>query len=500
MKPTHINTFQKTLTFSLFLLILSFNTFAQSLTSSPYSRYGFGELNTQSFAAQSAMGNCFIAYQQDSIAPFFINTANPAGLSGIKLTILELGGQAQFSNISSSSTKIYKTNTNFSYGSVAFPIKKIGGAAFGIMPYSTSGYKITSLQEEAAGTMTYIYKGDGGLSKAFIGTGIKPFMSKEYRFYSSNLADTLTKYQRVNRYKFYKFGNQIISNISIGASANYIFGTINQTTDVIYPSQVLYFNAKRQRSTQVSDFTINGGIQTHFTIDSVKNRSRESSDRQNKKVALKERILIGTGFYINSPMNLNAVQNNIIYNYAIDGGGNEKPKDTLLNLQNVSGSIKLPLEMGIGLSIKKGDKLTVLLDGSITNWSGYKNFEALNSELKNSYKISTGLNYVPNKLAFGSANYIKRIQYRIGGSFSNGYLDLKNTRVNHYFVSLGLGLPVGAAKYDARGRCDEIGVVNLSVQVGRNGTTTNQLLKEEFIKFNLGFTFNKRWFIKYKYD
>ena len=232
----------------------------------------------------------------------------------------------------------------------------------------------------------------------------------------------------------------------------------------------------------------------------MKHRNNESSGKQHKRVALKERILIGAGFYINSPMNLNAIQNNIIYNYAIDGGGNEKPKDTLLNLQNVSGSIKLPLEMGVGLSIKKGDKLTVLLDGSITNWSGYRNFEAVNTELKNSYKISTGLNYVPNKLAFGSANYIKRIHYRIGGSFSNGYLDLKNTRINHYFVSLGLGLPVGAAKYDARGRCDEIGVVNLSVQFGQNGTTTNQLLKEEFIKFNLGFTFNKRWFIKYKYD
>ena len=500
MKSFTDNKLIKGLFGSLLFFGLSTISLAQSLTSSPYSRYGFGELNTQSFAAQSAMGNCFVAYQQDSVAPFFINIANPAGLSGIKLTILELGGQAQFSAISSSSTKINKTNTNFSYGSVGFPIKKIGGAAFGIMPYSTSGYKITSLQEEAAGTMTYIYKGDGGLSKAFIGSGIKPFKSKEYRFYSSNLADTLTKYQMANRYKLYKFGNQIISNISIGASANYIFGTINQTTDVIFPSQVLYFNAKRQRSTQVTDFTFNGGFQTHFTIDSVKNKSFESSGTQNKRVALKERILIGAGFYINSPMNLNAVQNNIIYNYAIDGGGNEKPKDTLLNLQNVSGTIKLPLEMGIGLSIKKGDKLTVLIDGSITNWSGYKNFESINSELKNSYKISTGLNYVPNKLAFGSSNYIKRIHYRIGGSFSNGYLDLKNTRINHYFVSLGLGLPVGAAKYDARGRCDEIGVVNLSVQFGRNGTTTNQLLKEEFIKFNLGFTFNKRWFIKYKYD
>ena len=65
------------------LICSSYFTFAQNLTSSPYSRYGFGELNSQTFAAQAGMGNSFIAYHQDSIAPFFINAANPAGLSGI---------------------------------------------------------------------------------------------------------------------------------------------------------------------------------------------------------------------------------------------------------------------------------------------------------------------------------------------------------------------------------------------------------------------------------
>jgi hypothetical protein len=61
-----------------------------------------GELNLQTFATPAAMGGSFIAYHQDSIAPFFINAANPAGLAGIRLSTFELGGQAQFTKISSS--------------------------------------------------------------------------------------------------------------------------------------------------------------------------------------------------------------------------------------------------------------------------------------------------------------------------------------------------------------------------------------------------------------
>lgn len=463
-------------------------SFSQNLTSSPYSRYGFGELNSQTFASQAAMGNSFIAYQQDSIAPFFINVANPAGLSGIKLTVLELGGQVQFTKISSSTSAIKKTNSNFSYGSIGFPIKKIGGAAFGIMPFSTVGYKITSVQDEPliGGTMKYIYNGDGGLNKAFVGFGFKPFRRQEYKFQRSDFADSLVKYHKTSKYKKVKLVKQLISNFSIGATGNYVFGTINQTTNIVYPSQILYFNSKRQRSTQVNDFTFNGGIQTCFTIDSLK--------KKGKRTILKEKITIGTGFFINTPTNLDSKQNKIIYNYSLDGFGIERPKDTVLNSQNISGTIKLPLEMGVGLSFKKGEKLTVLIDGAITNWSGYKNFDDPNTEFNNSFRVSAGLNYVPNKLAYGSSNYVKRIHYRIGASYTDGYLDLKNTKIRNYSISAGLGLPVGI------GRFDEIGIVNISAQYGKLGTTTNNLLQEEYVRLTLGFTFNKRWFIKYKYD
>jgi hypothetical protein len=462
-------------------------SFSQILTSSPYSRYGLGELNLQTFATPAAMGGSFIAYHQDTIAPFFINVANPAGLAGIRLTSLELGGQAQFTKISSDASSIKKKNINFSYGSVGFPLKRFGGAAFGIMPYSTVGYKITSSQEDPnVGTMTYVFQGDGGINKVFLGAGVKPFRHQIYKFYNSDLADTLIKYHETAKYKRKKFGKQLLSELSIGATGNYLFGTINQVTDVIYPGSITYFNAKRQRSVQVSDFTFNGGLQTNFTIDSIKSHGHRR--------LLKQKIKVGFGLFVNTPTSINAKQSNIIYNYAVDGFGIERPKDTLLNSQNNAGTIKLPLEMGIGLSIKKGEKLTVLMDAATTNWSGFKYFNSPTNDFSNSYRVSAGLNWVPNKLAYGSSNYIKRVQYRLGISYSDGYLDLKNTKISNAFISAGLGLPVGI------GRFDDIAVVNISAQYGKMGTVTNNLLQEEYVRLVLGFTFNKRWFIKYKYD
>jgi hypothetical protein len=462
-------------------------SFSQILTSSPYSRYGLGELNLQTFATPAAMGGSFIAYHQDTIAPFFINVANPAGLAGIRLTSLELGGQAQFTKISSDASSIKKKNINFSYGSVGFPLKRFGGAAFGIMPYSTVGYKITSSQEDPnVGTMTYVFQGDGGINKVFLGAGVKPFRHQIYKFYNSDLVDTLIKYHETAKYKRKKFGKQLLSELSIGATGNYLFGTINQVTDVIYPGSITYFNAKRQRSVQVSDFTFNGGLQTNFTIDSIKSHGHRR--------LLKQKIKVGFGLFVNTPTSINAKQSNIIYNYAVDGFGIERPKDTLLNSQNNAGTIKLPLEMGIGLSIKKGEKLTVLMDAATTNWSGFKYFNSPTNDFSNSYRVSAGLNWVPNKLAYGSSNYIKRVQYRLGISYSDGYLDLKNTKISNAFISAGLGLPVGI------GRFDDIAVVNISAQYGKMGTVTNNLLQEEYVRLVLGFTFNKRWFIKYKYD
>ena len=115
MKITkHIALAKRTVLATAFLF-LSLVSVSQILTSSPYSRYGLGEINLQTCANSAAMGGSFIAYQQDTTAPFFINAANPAGLAGIRMSILEVGGQAQFTKISSATSSTNKKNVNCNY-------------------------------------------------------------------------------------------------------------------------------------------------------------------------------------------------------------------------------------------------------------------------------------------------------------------------------------------------------------------------------------------------
>ncbi len=480
----------------LALMLVLQNSFSQILTSSPYSRYGLGEINSTTFAPSAAMGGAFIAHQQDTIAPFFINVANPASLSGIKLTTFELGGQLQLSKIYNNSISIKTTNANFSYASVGFPLKRFGGGAFGIMPYSTVGYNIqTTDAHPTIGDITYKFKGNGGINKAFLAAGIKPFKSQFNKFLYSNLHDTLIKYNQSAKYKRIKVGKQLLSELAIGLSGNYLFGTTNQTTDVVYPGSIGYFNVKRQRSVQISDFTFNSGLQTNFTIDSVNYRGNDPLQK-GRKIVLKNKVKIGFGLFVNTSKQINAKQSNLIYNYTLNSFGNELSSinDTILNSADIKGKIKLPLEIGFGMSFKKGEKLTLLADVATTNWASYKYFDTPSTNFKNSLKISTGLNYIPNKLAFGKSNYYKRVHYRFGATYNNGFLDIKNTPITNYAITAGLGLPVGI------GRFDDLAVVNISAQYGKTGSLSNNLIKEDYWRIILGFTFNKRWFIKYKYD
>lgn len=484
--------------FHLFLLsivtvCISTGSQAQILTSSPYSRYGLGELNLPVFATPSAMGGSFIAYHLDSTAtPVFINQANPAGLSGLRFATLELGGQAQFTKISNAGTTLNKRNANFSYASLGFPLGKAGGAAFGIMPYSSVGYNIKSTEEVSnIGTLTYQFDGDGGLNKAFLAIGQRPFRKQLMRFLRSPLRDTLVKYKETARYKRIRVGRELLSELSVGASGAYLFGSINQTTRVIYPGSITYFNSKRERSVQVTDFIFSAGLQTHFTIDSARYHGKDTL-KQGKRIEMKQKVKIGFGFFAGIPSGVMAKQNNIIYTYALNDVGGEAPKDTILNSQGVNGSIQLPLELGFGLSFKKGQRLHVLLDGAITNWGAYKSFGESNNTFQNSYRVSAGLNYTPNGGAYNS--YVQRIQYRLGVGYTNGYLDLQNTAVSNIYVTAGLGLPVGL------GRASDRAVVNLTAQFGKLGTTSNNLLQEQYARIILGFTFNNRWFVRPKYD
>ncbi len=470
----------------LFLVFIcsSIFTFSQNLTFSPYSRFGLGELNSPGFAQIGALGGSYIGFKPDTTAPLFINIANPASISGIRLTTLELGGLARFSEFNNGSEKVKKKTVNFSYACLGFPVKQRAGATFGIMPYSNVGYNMQTTSDVTnIGTVTSKYSGDGGINRVFFGLGIMPFKKVLYKFYRSAERDSLIAHKEIKKYKRKKFGKELLSDFSIGGRVDYLFGNILQTASVIYPSSTSYYNTRRYRSTNYSDVTAAFGLQTSFVIDSVGKRE------------LKKKVRVGFGYYVSIPNTIGVHNSVLAYNYSLNSFNEEIAKDTFIYAMDQKNSIRLPLEQGIGMSIKKGDMLTFAVDASYTNWTQFRYLDNVNT-LNNSYRVSFGLNFVPNKYAAGSGAYIRRIQYRLGGFYNSGYLELKNTEIANYAATVGVGLPVGLFR--------AYQVVNISAQFGQMGSVNNGLLQERYVRMIIGFTFNAggndRWFQKFRYE
>jgi len=473
---------------------------AQINTFSPYSRFGLGELNQNTFAHNQGMGGACIALKPDSIFPVMINTGNPASYALIKFATFEVGGNFTNSKLTSGSSSVVKQNTNFNYGALGFPIRRKSGAAFGIMPYSNVGYNMQSISNVTnIGDVTYNYNGEGGFNKLFFGYGTMPFKERVLKFrkkQARNLLDSNFTFSR-SRYKTKEFFSELLSDFSIGANANYLFGSIRNYTDVRYPNSLNYYNTIREKTIRINDITGNFGIQTGFTIDSVKTKNSDNAaSGTTRKRALKEKIKFTFGYFMALNNTVKAKYDLISYNYFLTNSAGFLAKDTVINIIDEVGKIKLPLEQGFGIGFKKGEKLNVVLDYAVTNWADFKLFDYTNS-LKNNSRIAIGANYVPEKFATGKGTYFLRTQYRAGAFYNTGYLDINKTMVSTYGVTAGLSLPVGIRT--------GTGLVNLGVQYGQTGSQSNNLIKENFWRINLGFTFNATyfddlWFRKFRYD
>jgi hypothetical protein len=484
----------------LVLVILGNLLFAQVNTFSPYSRFGLGELNQTTFAHNQAMAGTCIAYKPDSLFPVMINTGNPASYALIKFATFEVGGNFVRSNFTTSLSSVYKWTTNFNYGTLGFPIRRKSGAAFGIMPYSNVGYTMRSVNNEPnIGNVTYNYNGEGGFNKVFLGYGTMPFKERLMKFRKKQATKEMDPAYNItlSSYKFKELMNELASDFSIGVNANYLFGSTLNFTDVRYPNSLTYFNTIREKTVRINDFTGNFGMQTAFTIDSVKVKSNDTNrvNTTRLKRALSEKVKITFGYYMALNNTVKAKYDIVSYNYFLNNSA-IIPKDTVLKTLDQSGKITLPLEQGFGIGFKKGERFNLVMDYAITDWSNFKMFDYTNT-LKNNMRTSIGLNFVPDKNVLGKGTYFKRTQYRAGAFYNSGYLDINQTLIKTYGVTAGLSLPVGIRT--------GTGLVNIGIQYGVTGTQSNNLIKENFIRVNFGFTFNSTyfddlWFRKFKYD
>jgi len=471
--------------FLVFTLLCALQTtsIAQVTNSSPYSRYGIGDLSGKGFAQGFAMGGTNIALQNDSTPMFFINTGNPASYSNIRLTAAELGENFSRTELQSSTAKKTINNASLAFLSIAFPLNKWWGTSVGLIPYSSVGYKVSDHQVlNNLGAVDFLYEGSGGVNQVYWGNGIKPFYGLPQLFLKSKRYSHLKEEKNSTKINSILNRKKALQSFSLGLNASYMFGSFDNTRRSIFPSSSNSFNARTGTITRLGDFYFDYGAQYSYTFDSVRGRDLKDNVK----------LLIGASFATQT--DINAKIDSLSYTYFYNSSGYEIGKDTVQNIQNVKGKIQFPLSFGFGLGLKKGDRWLVAGDFAVQNWSTYKAFNT-SQELKNSMRISLGAQYVPNSKASGKGTYYKRVYYRIGGRYAQTLLELKNTRLTESAVSLGVGFPVGRSFL-----LQNFSLINIAVEAGHRGTITNGLIKEQFIKATIGFTINDRWFVKSKID
>jgi len=482
-------------------------------TSSPYSRFALGRPENTGFAHITAMGGSYTAFRNDTTekSTFFINQGNPSSYAFSKFTIYEFGARYGYYTFSGKDGDVKKQNGGFNYIAISFPVRKKMGAAIGHVPFSSVGYEVTTTTEnvDSIGTIKNNYRGSGGINQVFGGLAWRPFEARYGKVVRSKAfvkLDSLSKEDISNKgdvlsqMRRKKFFSNALSNFSLGSNVSFIYGTLNYATRKYYPGIIGYvFHTNDYTETQLRDVYFQGGAQISFDANTVKRKLTAEEkllpdslkDKLNPYRELKKKWKVTLGYSVSLPRSISATATHLAYNFSLASFGREIPFDTFSYNPSFKGKVNLPLMQSVGLGIKKGESLTFLLDAGYQQWSQFE-FLGNNQGLKDQFRFSGGMQFQPNRLAVGTASFFKRTYYRVGGRYNTGYLFLKGNQISEYAVSAGLGLPVGRYKWAT--------YINVSAEYGVGGTTNNQLVKETFLRFVVGFTFNDRWFIKPKYD
>lgn len=146
---------------------------AQNGTSSPFSRYGYGEMNDNIPGAYRAMGGVHIGMRSSKV----INAAQPASYTVVDSTtfMFDLAASASWDQYTDGVGTKNKGNGNLDYITMQFPIwKRHIGMSLGVLPYSQVGYSFTlgdSLSMGQQGNYHYqkTYAGKGGISEIYGG-------------------------------------------------------------------------------------------------------------------------------------------------------------------------------------------------------------------------------------------------------------------------------------------------------------------------------------------
>lgn len=406
---------------------------------SPYSIYGIGEISKQGTAYNKSMGGVGIAARNKR----YINYLNPAAVTARdSLSFMADFGLSEKNTVYSQNDVRSAKNTFNIYDFVmSFPIYRSSAFMIGITPFSDVGYDFSSVETNPdiignTGNITYDSYGTGSIYQIFAGAGAT----------------------------FWK-------KLSVGAELLFLFGNIDKVTNMNYSD-----NSYRSLNSG-NDLTVRG-VTGKFGL------------QYEQKLGGNVSMVVGATYRMGAKMRGYSTD----YRYAVQSSVTDTLRynqDTL----NTSG-LRFGDEIGIGISIKGGEKWSAEFDYIRSDWrkSGMDNAPGFSTIGKSVFSSSVsqsfraGFEIVPNRNDI--RYYLKRCAYRAGVYYDQSYYRLDGRNVNTIGLTLGVTLPV-FRWYNG---------ISLGVDLGQRASKKNDMIRERYAMFVVGFNIHDIWFQKPRYN
>lgn len=372
------------------LLILVTSAAAQSRDDgSVYSRFGLGELRSFSSSQTQAMGGGGTAMWSYN----YTNFDNPATWSRQLLVRAAVG--MRFDRIRSEDAASQIENlTAGSLSAVQFglPIKpNVLGIGLSYAPFTRTNYRIstqrTLITDPVYGDTTSYwidYEGSGGLQRARIGLGLRPF-----------------------------------AGVSIGAATDFIFGITEEARRTTFQAEN-FAQTYLASSTRMFGWTASFGVIVHKT-----NLLTEQDD-----LSIAARLRLPAVLKGNRARTL----------------GESLNRDTLGT--QLRGDVRIPMSARFGAAYYLQNRWVFTLDGLYEPWTQFESDLSLPgyipntiNNMRNRRRISGGLEFRPAGASLLDS-YLRRVAYRLGFYYDGGYVSpAQDVNISTLAVTGGVSLP-----------------------------------------------------------
>jgi len=360
------------------VLLFSAGIVAQNGTPSVYSFYGIGDITFKGTVENRMMGG--VSIFTDSI---HINLQNPASFAGLKFTSFTLGGSHKNTNLVTNTNESKASRSTIDYMAIAVPVSRKIGAGFGLMPFSSVGYRIQSLAQTETESSER-YTGTGGLNKVFLTAGY-----------------------------------QMTPKLSLGLDLNYNFGEIS-TTGIVFLPQT-QFGSRELNTSDMSGLTLNAGL------------------IYQSKLKNKMDVFASLVFTPESNLKLSNERNVATILFSEQSG------EVVVDDQDIPVSdviIKMPtrISAGVGIGVVRKWLLGTEITFQQSSNFGSRFTDIQNVTYENAQKYSVGGYFIPDYKSFSS--YFKRITFRGGMRFEKTGLVVSDKSIEDMAVTFGLGFPM----------------------------------------------------------